>query len=113
MEGFFTGASQILNLLGVLLRFVGVVVFGVALGWLTLTAFKRETPWYYQAVVLVVFFGFFAAVFWKSDPGVLGGLTLGTGLALLLWGMRQPKAKVERPGEVPPPIDVKKTRKVA
>jgi hypothetical protein len=44
MEGFFTGASQILNLLGVLLRFVGVVVFGVALGWLTLTAFKREIP---------------------------------------------------------------------
>jgi hypothetical protein len=61
----------------------------------------------------VVFFGFFAAVFWKSDPGVLGGLTLGTGLALLLWGMRQPRVKAETPGEVPPPLDVKKTRKVA
>ena len=113
MDAFFTGASQVLNLLGVLFRFVGVVVFGVALGWLTLTAFKRETPWYYQAVVLVVFFGFFAAVFWKSDPGVLGGLTLGTGLAILLWGMRRAKVVVEIPDEVPTPLENKKTRKVA
>lgn len=109
MEGFFNGASQILNLLGLF----GVLVFGVALGWFTITAFKRETSWYYQAIVLVVFFGFFAVVFWKSDPGVLGELTLGTGLALLLWGMRKPKAKVVTPGEVPPLIDEKKTRRVA
>ena len=110
MEGLFNGASQILSLLGLF----GVLVFGFALGWFTITAFKRETPWYYQAVVLVVFFGFFAIVFWKSDPGVLGELTLGTGLALLLWGgMKQPKGKGITPGGVTPLIDEKKTRKVA
>ena len=109
MEGFFNGASQILSLLGLF----GVLVFGVALGWFTITAFKRETSWYYQAVVLVVFFGFFAIVFWKSDPGVLGELTLGTGLAFLLWGRRQPRVKGVTPREVPPLIDEKKTRKVA
>jgi hypothetical protein len=109
MEGLFNGASQILSLLGLF----GVLVFGVGLGWFTITAFKRETSWYYQAVVLVVFFGFFTAVFLKSDPGVLGELTLGTGLAFLLWGRRQPKAKVVSPGEVPPLVEDKKIRKVA
>jgi F0F1-type ATP synthase assembly protein I len=106
--------SQILNILGVLVRFVGVIVFGLAVGWLTLTAFKRETPWYYQAVLLVVFFGFFAAVFWNSNPGVLGGLTLGTGLAILLWGMRKANEKVEPPpAEEPPAVENKRIRKVA
>ncbi len=112
MEEFFVGASQVLNLLGVLLRFIGVVIFGLGVGWLTLTAFKRETPWYYQAVLLVVFFGFFASIFWKSDPGLLGGLTLGTGLALLLWGRSKPK-KVDELVETDPPTEVKRTRKVA
>lgn len=109
MEGFFNGASQILSLLGLF----GVLVFGVALGWFTITAFKRETSWYYQAVVLVVFFGFFAIVFWKSDPGVLGELTLGTGLALLLWGRRQPRVKGVTPGEVSHLIDEREIRRVA
>jgi F0F1-type ATP synthase assembly protein I len=104
--------SQVMTIIGVLIRFVGVIIFGLAIGWLTLTAFKRETPWYYQAVLLVVFFGFFASIFWKSDPGLLGGLTLGTGLALLIWGMRKPIDKAE-PSEPALPAEVKRTRKVA
>lgn len=112
MGDFFSVSASILNLLGVLIRFVGVVVFGLAIGWLTLTAFKREGAWYYQAVVLVVFFGFFASVFWKSDPGLLGGLTLGTGLAMLLWGMKKAKVVVEYPDEEVSPPAAKRTRKV-
>lgn len=105
--------SQIMNIVGVLVRFIGVIVFGLAIGWLTLTAFKRETTWHYQAVLLVVFYGFFAAVFWQSNPGMLGGLTLGTGLAILLWGMRRAEPKVEPPAEEPPAADNKRIRKVA
>jgi len=81
--------NQVLFILGVIARFAGVIVFGLGLGWFTLEAFKRETQWYYQAVLLVVFFGFFAAVFWQSTPAVLGGLALGTGLAFLLWGRKK------------------------
>lgn len=106
--------SQILNIIGVLIRFVGVILFGLAIGWFTLTAFKRETTWHYQAVLLVVFFGFFAAVFWNSNPGVLGGLTLGTGLAILFWGMRKANEKVvPPPAEEPPAVEDKRIRKVA
>ncbi|MBA4420050.1 MAG: hypothetical protein C0391_02775 [Anaerolinea sp.] len=68
-------------------------MFGLAIGWFTLEAFKKELGWYYQAALLVVFFGFFASVFWKSSPGLLGGLVLGTGLALLLWGMKKKKSE--------------------
>ena len=86
MEGFFTGASQILNLLGVLLRFVGVVVFGVALGWLTLTAFKRETSlvlsgsspggflWLFRSSILEIRSG---CVGWINPWDRSGTFTLG------------------------------------
>lgn len=105
--------TQLLSIFGVLIRFIGVIVFGLALGWLTLAAFKKETTWHYQAVLLVVFFGFFAAVFWHSNPGMLGGLTLGTGAAVWIWGIRKPSEKVPPPAEVPPAEENKRVRKVA
>jgi NhaP-type Na+/H+ or K+/H+ antiporter len=95
---------QILSLLGTLLRFFGVGIFGVMLGWMCWNVYKKaEFPWQYQAVFLVVFFGFFAAMFWKLNPGVLAALVAGTGITFLVLANRKAKPDKVEPVELKKP----------
>lgn len=85
----------IMDLVGIiasLLRVVGFLVLGVGLTWIMLYLLKQEgKPWYFQAILFTVFFGFFAVVIWRVNPAGSGALALGAGGGLLFWGPRAMK----------------------
>jgi len=84
---------DVLSFLGVLLRLAGLLVFGVASGWFTLFAFRQEEPkWQLQTAVFLGFFLFVALLFRFTSPGGVGAFALGSGIALLYWGL---KAQIE------------------
>ncbi|HLB64799.1 MAG TPA: hypothetical protein VJJ46_08140 [Anaerolineales bacterium] len=79
----------IMALLGYLIRPLGVLVFGVAVGWLTIRVLKMEGEgWQLR---LAAFLGLLAAFVllghWVSGGGTLGMFGLGAGAALLFWGV--------------------------
>jgi len=80
----FTG---IVYLLSLLLRTLGLIVFGVGSGWFALSAF-RDKPWQLQIAVFLGFLGFVGVAIRFLAPAALGGFTLGAGAALLIWGLR-------------------------
>jgi hypothetical protein len=54
---------QILNLLGAVLRLIGLLIFGLGMGWFALEAFRKEN-WQLQ---IAVFLGFvIGAVDWQN-----------------------------------------------
>ncbi|MBI3159083.1 MAG: hypothetical protein HYZ26_05740 [Chloroflexi bacterium] len=82
---------QILTVLAILPRFIGLLVFGLGAGWLALHIFSHhEHSWQVAAVLLVCFFGLAGAMLNFMPPGALGAYTLGAGAALLYWGLRKP-----------------------
>lgn len=85
---------DILNLLGAILRLVGVLVLGLGLGWFSLDAYRKEN-WQTQVTSLAAFV--FAAVGLAKflSPGALGMFALGAGGALLLWGKGKDKKEKE------------------
>ena len=95
MQATFDIILGIFHILAVILRIAGAAVLGLALGWFILEALKRNFAWYFQAVLLVVVFGFFGWIITGTSAGVVGALTLCTGLALLLWGRKKETEKKE------------------
>jgi hypothetical protein len=93
----FTGVYAILELIGYLLRFLGALVFGVAVGWLAARIVKsEETEW---PLLLGTFLGLLAAFVllghWVVGGGTLGAFGLGAGGGLLIWGLLGNKKKDE------------------
>ena len=83
---------DILDVAGAILRLIGLLVFGLGLGWFALDAYRKEN-WQLQ---IAVFLGFvFTAVGFAEflSAGSLGMFTLGAGGALLMWGMSKDKKK--------------------
>lgn len=87
----FESIMRIVTLLGFAIRGLGMLVFGLGAGWLTLYVYKLpETSLYVKVAsilgssavlsVIVVFLG--------GNGGAFGAFTLGLGAALLLWGLR-------------------------
>lgn len=82
--------------IGWIIRFFGLLVFGVAAGWFTLYAFKQpEQCWQLQIAVFLGIFLFTALLAHYSSAGGLGGFALGLGGGLLYWGMRGEKSPEE------------------
>jgi len=78
-----------------IVRFLGLVVFGVAAGWFSLYAFKQpEGRWELQIAVFLGLFLLFGLMARFSSAGALGGFALGVGGSLLFWGL-----KAEKPPE--------------
>ena len=76
-------------LLSLILRFVGLLIFGLGSGWFTLHAFRQpDKNSYLQIWVYLGFLGFTAYLTTQLTAGALGGYVLGAGLALILWGLR-------------------------
>lgn len=79
----------IMALLGYLVRPLGVLVFGVAVDWLTMRVLKMEDEGWQMR--LAVFLGLLAAFVllghWVPGGGTLGMFGLGAGAALLFWGV--------------------------
>jgi hypothetical protein len=86
---------DIFELLGVIVRFVGLVVFGLGIGWFTLEAFKKGA-WQLRIAVFLGFIGLAIALSTFVTGGALGGYALGAGIALLVWGMPKKEEKEEK-----------------
>jgi len=80
----------ILQLLGIIVRALGALVFGIGVGWFTLQASEwNKGHWQFAVAAYLGLLGTFALIgHWISGAGTLGGFGLGAGLALLIWGMR-------------------------
>ena len=79
-----------LTLLSYFIRFVGLLVFGVAAGWFTVYAFRElAESWQLKIAVFLGFLTFSAALVRFESAGAEGGYALGAGAALLIWGLRQ------------------------
>jgi hypothetical protein len=86
---------DVLGLLGVLLRFVGALVFGVASGWLVIHLLKWQI-WQVAAAAVLGFFGVFALLgYWISGGGTIGAFGLGAGAGVLIWGLMPERSKDE------------------
>ena len=77
-----------------LLKLAGALVFGLAIGKFALEFLKKgEHPWQFQTafflgvIALLIASLRFAHIF-------LGGMSLGVGLAILIWGL--PKKKTDK-----------------
>jgi hypothetical protein len=79
----------IMAFLGYLIRPLGVLVFGMATGWLTMKALKMEGEgWQLKLGVLLAFLASFVLLgHWVPGGGTLGMFGLGAGGAILAWGL--------------------------
>jgi len=85
----FRGLYAFLELFGYLLRPIGALVFGVALGWLAVRVLKADEP-RWQAllgVVLGLLATFVLLGHWVGGGGTLGAFGLGVGGGVLVWGL--------------------------
>jgi len=91
--------SDFVSFLGVTLRLIGLLVFGVATGWFTLYAFRQpERKWQLQIAVFLGFLLMTALTLRFTSAGSAGTFVLGAGGALLYWG-RGTKKEPESTGE--------------
>jgi hypothetical protein len=94
---------DVLDIIGYVLRFLGALVFGLGIGWLTIRIVKQEMlAW---QVTVAMYLGLLAAFallgHWVGGGTTLGAFGLGAGAGLLIWGLIQPRPK-EKEEEKPP-----------
>ena len=75
--------SDIFSLLGFLLRAVGFLVVGLALGRFFLDSYKKAI-WQLQIALVLGFFGLLIAITDFSSAGSAGAFALGAGISLLM-----------------------------
>jgi hypothetical protein len=85
---------EIINLLGSLLRLLGMAALGLGIGWLALDLLKKAANWYLQAVVFLGLLGLIIAMTVYLGWGALGAFAIGVAVAIFMWGVPK-KAKVE------------------
>lgn len=89
-------ASTIFVVLSQIVRFLGLVLFGLAFGWLVLDTLKKTTLWQVQIALFAILAGLVIAIAVFSGVGALGGLTLGLGIAVLVWGLPKKEKKEKK-----------------
>ncbi len=95
-----TTLDIIIETAGALLRFIGLLVLGLGLGWLVLEFFRKGTrTWQLQAAIILGALGAVVGMTKYASPAALGGFALGLGAALLVWGMREEKEEKEEKQE--------------
>ena len=78
--------SYFLILLSQLFRFVGLAIFGLGIGWLALDLLKKIQAWQGQVAIFLGLAGLIIGMTVFTGLGALGALTIGVGLAILMWG---------------------------
>lgn len=78
--------TEILGLVGFLLRVLGFLLFGFAVGRFVLDHFKK-VEWQVQIALALGFLGLAAAFTHYATPGAAGAFALGGGVALVMAGM--------------------------
>ncbi len=79
-----TLVSDILDLLGALIRLFGMLALGFGVARLTLEMYRKGIQsWQVQAAIFLGFVGLVAALANFTSAASLGGFALGAGIALL------------------------------
>lgn len=87
---------EILDLLGALIRLLGMTVFGLGAGWFMLEVFRKgQQAWQLQLAIFLGFCGLAIAMAYFTTAGALGGFGIGVGVAMFVWGMPKPKKEKE------------------
>jgi hypothetical protein len=87
---------EILDLLGALIRLLGLLVFGLGAGWFMLEVFRKgQQAWQLQLAIFLGFCGLAIAMAYFTTAGALGGFGIGVGVAMFVWGMPKPKKEKE------------------
>jgi hypothetical protein len=84
----------ILILLSQLIRFLGMAVLGVVIGWLFLDLLKKLEAWQAKVAILLGLFGLIIAMMVFAGWGAQGAFFIAFGVAIFLWGMPK-KEKTE------------------
>lgn len=87
--------ETIFNILGMLVRFAGSIVFGLAAGWIALDAY-RKGGWQLQIAALLGLFALTAVFVRFATAGALGAFALGAGIGILFWGLRKEEKEAEK-----------------
>jgi hypothetical protein len=75
--------SDILSILGYLLRALTFIALGFGLGKFFLESYKKAV-WQVQAALIIGFFGMVVGLTAYSSAGSMGGFALGAGVAFLM-----------------------------
>ena len=81
-----TIVSDIFGLLGILLRALGFLIFGFAIGRFVLDAYKNA-QWQVQIALVLGFFGLLIGLTDFASPGSAGAFALGGGAAYFMANM--------------------------
>ena len=85
---------EIIEILGMVVQFLGLVLFGVAAGWFTIFLAKDpDQPWQLKGIVYSVFLVFVALLGRSLTAGAFGSLLLGTAGAMIFWGLVKDREK--------------------
>ena len=85
--------NEILALLGFIVRFLGFLVFGFAVGRFIFDNYKKA-EWQVKIALALGFFGLAIALTDFASPGSSGAFALGSGIAFLMAAMPK-KEKTE------------------
>jgi NhaP-type Na+/H+ or K+/H+ antiporter len=87
--------NEIIILFSQLLRFLGMLVLGLGIGWLALDMLKKIEVWQGQVAIFLGLAGLIIAMTVYTGWGALGAFAIGVGVAILMWGMPKKEKKEE------------------
>lgn len=87
--------TDILALLGLIIRLIGFLVFGLAMGRFVWDNFKTS-EWQVKVALALGFFALAAALTNYASPGSSGAFALGGGIAFLMAGMPKKDKEEEK-----------------
>jgi NhaP-type Na+/H+ or K+/H+ antiporter len=87
--------TDIINLLGQLLRLLGMAVLGLGIGWIALDLLKKIQAWQGQVAIFLGVAGLVIGLAVFTGAGALGAFAAGVGVAILMWGMPKKEKKEE------------------
>jgi uncharacterized membrane protein AbrB (regulator of aidB expression) len=74
---------NILEIIGYVLRALGFLILGFAIGRFTLDSYKQAV-WQVQIALVIGFFGLLVGLTDFSSPGSMGMFAIGAGLAMVM-----------------------------
>ena len=85
---------EVIEILGMVVQFLGLILFGIAAGWFTINLAKgADQPWQLKSIVYSVFLIFIAMVGRFLTAGAFGSLLLGAAGAMIFWGLVKDREK--------------------